>query len=73
MPSLVSIDCTYRLTSEGPGCMVVGTLSADQRWHSIAYGVVNREDTQAHTFVLASIKTAIEAVVAERAAAGHAI
>jgi hypothetical protein len=73
MPTFVAIDCTYRLTAEGPGCMVVGTLSADQRWHSIAYGVVSREDERAHSYVLASVKAAIEAVVAERAAAGLAV
>ena len=69
MPPFIAIDCTYRLTAEGPGCMVVGTLSADQKWHSIAYGLVNREDQRAHTYVLSSVKAAIEAVVAERAAA----
>ena len=73
MPGFVAIDCTYRLTAEGPGCMVLGTLSADQKWHSIAYGLVSREDERAHTYVLASVKSAIETVVAERAAAGLAV
>jgi hypothetical protein len=73
LPSVVSLDCTYRLTSEGPGCMVVGTVSADQRWHTISYSLVNKEDCEAHAYVLASTKAALERVVAERIRAGERI
>ena len=69
LPCMVSLDCTYRLTAEGPGCMVLGTVSPDQRWHTISYSLVNREDTDAHAYVLASTKAAIEVVVAERSRA----
>ena len=69
LPCVVCIDCTYRLTAEGPGCMVIGTVSADQRWHTIAYALVNKEDTEAHSYVLASTKKAVELVVAEHSRA----
>lgn len=44
----LQLDTTYRLVIEGHGTMVMGVTSLDQKFHLLAYAVVNKEDTEGH-------------------------
>ena len=68
--SLVTVDTTWRLTSEGLGVIVVGTSSRDQSFHTIAYALVNKEDGEMHEAVFRSIKKDAERVVSMYGQAG---
>ena len=59
MTAFVMIDSTYRVIIEGHGCMPVGTVSVDQKFHIIAYAVTDNEDRAAHYQVVKTIYDAI--------------
>ena len=59
MTPFIMIDSTYRLIIEGHGCMPVGTVSVDQKFHIIAYAVTDSEDKGAHYQVIDTIYNAI--------------
>lgn len=48
--------------------MPIGTVSMDQKFHIIAYGICSHEDVLAHEYVFKQIKAAVNAVVKDRAA-----
>ena len=68
-----SVDMAYRLMAEGHGHMNIGTVSADQKFHIIAAGVVSHENTAAHQFVFRAIKLEVERIVNKRFAEGRTI
>ena len=64
LPSYLAVDTTHRLVSEGHCIMPVGTMSATQHFHKIAYGVCSHEDIEAHEYVLRQVRDAVNEVVA---------
>jgi len=68
LPSLICVDTTHRLIIEGHCCMLIGTMSPTQNFHTIAYGICSHEDTAAHEHVLHAVREAVNATVADRAA-----
>ena len=64
LPSYLAVDTTHRLISEGHCIMPVGTMSATQHFHKIAYGVCSHEDIEAHEYVLRQVRDAVNEVVA---------
>ena len=62
----IEADCTYRLMTEGFAMAVIGTVSIDQKFHVIAYAIVNKENTAVFQFILREVKKEIEKVVAEQ-------
>ena len=60
------IDTTYRIIVEGHGLMLIGTMSVNQNFHTIAYAIVSKEDEVAHTWVLATLKKGVESLVNKR-------
>ena len=64
LPSYLAVDTTHRLISEGHCIMPVGTMSATQHFHKIAYGVCSHEDIEAHEHVLRQVRDAVNEVVA---------
>ena len=67
------IDTTYRIIVEGHGLMLIGTMSVNQNFHTIAYAIVSKEDEVAHTLVLATLKKGVESLFNERVIHGHQI
>ena len=66
IPQLVQVDCTHRLMLEGHSCMLFGCVDTAQHFHTIGYGVCDREDCEAHTVVFRALKTKVERIVAAR-------
>jgi hypothetical protein len=62
-PMQLVVDTTWKLVEEGHGCIVIGAVSVDQRFHAIAYAFVDQECTFAHTFVFSQVRQGIERVV----------
>lgn len=52
----VEIDCTYRLMKEGFALAIIGTVDVAQKFHVIAYAILNRENTASFQFILRSVK-----------------
>ena len=69
MPTLVAIDTTHRLIVEGYNVMPVGTVSVDQKFHIIGYGICDKEDQEAHDFVVSALFAEVHRVVRARALA----
>ena len=51
---------------EGHACMLFGTVCAAQHFHTIGYGVCDKEDEQAHVHVFSCLKQEVDRVVAQR-------
>lgn len=67
LPPFICVDTTHRLMIEGFCCMLIGTMSITQHFHTIAYAVCSHEDADAHEYVFRQVFAAIDAVVADRA------
>ena len=67
MPSFLAVDTTHRLIKEGHCCMPVGTVSLDQKFHIIGYGICSHKDIKAHEYVLHQIRSEVNRVVNDRA------
>jgi hypothetical protein len=65
-PSIVQVDCTYRLVLEGHNNMLFGTVDPSQHFHIIGYGICSKEDTAMHTHIAKCLKNVIELVHKER-------
>ncbi len=64
MPQWVSCDMTYRVESdERQGFMIIGAGCMGQHFHLIAFAIVNKEDQQAHEYVIRQTRDAVNAVV----------
>jgi len=67
LPPMICVDTTHRLVIEGHCCMLIGTMSVTQHFHTIAYGVCSHEDAEAHKFVFRQVVDAVNVVVHDRA------
>ena len=71
LPPLLAVDTTHRLmTASQYCCMLIGTSSATQHFHIIAYGICSHEDSEAHAYVFRQVFAAVDQVVADRARTG---
>jgi hypothetical protein len=61
------IDASYKYTTQKRmGYIPIKTLSHCQKGHTVAYAVINTEDTVAHKHILGAVKAAVERIVNER-------
>ena len=71
LPPVLAVDTTHRLmTARQYSCMLIGTVSATQHFHIIAYGICSHEDSEAHAYVFRQVFAAVDKVVADRAQSG---
>jgi hypothetical protein len=61
MPLVIFIDVEYSTNYEGFGTMLVGVTSLDQKFHMVAYALVDKEDKPGHLVALQMIKAGVEA------------
>ena len=64
--SVLCVDCTHRLVSQGHACIVFGTRSMDQKFHAVAYGILSSKSEEIHAYSMLMLKVEAEAVVARR-------
>jgi hypothetical protein len=66
-PGRLYVDCSYRYTNvKNVGYLTVKVVSPDQVGHTVAYAILNKEDTLIHKFVFAVVKKEVEFVVNDR-------
>ena len=53
--------------------MPVGTVSLNQKFHIIGYGICSHEDVKAHEYVIKTLKEEVNKVVADRAEKGQRV
>lgn len=65
------IDTSYRYTIQGFGLMPVKVVDLSQTGHTVAYGLVNIEDTEAHNFLLYQLRDECERTIEQYRVSGY--
>lgn len=66
-----SIDTSYRYTVQGYGLLPIKVVDLSQTGHTVAYGLVNKEDTMAHNFLLYQLKKECERTIEHYRVSGY--
>lgn len=63
MPLQLLIDCEYSCLTKADGyaTMLIGVMSLDQKFHIVAYGVLNHEDETGQQHAMSATRRAVEA------------
>ena len=70
---VLAVDSSYRYTWQGYGLLVLKVVDFSQTAHSIAWGMVSKEDDDAHVFVFQQFVKELEEVVARYLEEGRQI
>ena len=69
----LAVDCSYRYTWQGYGLLVLKVIDFSQSAHSLAWGLVSKEDDDAHVFVFQQLVAELNNVVSRCARNGEPI
>jgi hypothetical protein len=61
----LAVDASYRYTWQGYGLLVLKVVDFAQTAHSVCWGMVSKEDDDAHVFVFQQFVKELEKVVAK--------
>lgn len=60
---MLAVDTSYRYTVQGYGLMPIKAVDFSQTGHTVGYGLVSKEDTSAHNFLLYQLKAECERTI----------
>jgi hypothetical protein len=69
----LAVDASYRYTWQGYGLLVLKIIDFSQSAHSLAWGLVSKEDDDAHVFVFEQLIAELTSVVRRCARNGEII